>query len=173
MATKRTQELNLSQNLNRDHKLVLKSLRKLENCLAKAPKNSKLKQAVELLKEIKEEMNDHFQKEEEILFPSLNRHFERALAKMGAEIRPEGGPVNVMLLEHKALRTIMQNLEKATRNGSAKEISSFMTQFAALLRSHVFREENVLYVVAEAKIKKREKAKIMARLRNLPKKTAK
>src|SRR3972149_10246042 len=120
MSKKEKKELDLTGHSSADHKLVLRSLKKLQDYLDNLSEGSNLDKAKELLGTMKKDMKIHFQKEEEILFPALNRHFERALKKMGTEIRPEGGPVNVMLLEHKALRTIMQNLEKATRNGSAK-----------------------------------------------------
>jgi len=90
---------------------------------------------------------------------------------MDKDVRPEGGPVNVMLLEHKSMRMMLQNLEQAMKNQESGEISRIVTQFGTLLRSHIFREENVLYVVADAKLKEGEKAKIVKRLLILSKKT--
>ncbi len=166
-------ELDLIEHFSADHKLILKNLKKLQDYLDSLSEDSNLEKATELLDTMKKDMKIHFKKEEEILFPALNRHFERALKKMGTDIRPKGGPVNVMLLEHKSLWMIIQNLEQSIKNEANKEITSFMTQLAALLRSHIFREENVLYVVADAKIKEKEKAKISARLRKLSKKMQK
>jgi len=161
--------LDLIEHFSVDHKLVLKELRRLESILEETSEGSDLKKTGKLMNTIKEEMNIHFRKEEEILFPVLNRYFERAIKKIGGNIRPEG-PVKVMSLEHKALRTIIQNLEKALKNETRNEISGILTQFANLLRSHIFREENVLYIVADAKLKEEEKAKIAERILNLSKK---
>jgi len=170
MARNKIKGFSLIDNLNHDHMLVLKSLRKLENRLNKPQRSGELKKATEFLNEIKGEMNIHFQKEEEILFPALNQHFEKALKKMDKPIRPEGGPVNVMFLEHKSMRMIIQNLEHAIKNAEGNEISAFIAQFGALLRSHIFREENVLYIVADAKLKEKEKMKIAKRFQILSKK---
>jgi len=164
-------EFDLIKHLSADHKLVLKGLRRLENYLENYQTGSNLKKAKYLLDTMKEEMNSHFRKEEEIIFPVLNRHFERALKKIDKDIRPKGGPVNVMLLEHKSMRMMIQNLERAIENEKNNEISGSITQFGALVRSHIFREENVLYVVADAKLKEKIKAKIAKRLFMLSKKT--
>jgi len=110
-------------------------------------------------------MNRHFLKEEETFFPVLNRHFERAIKKIGGDIRPAGGPVNVMLLEHKVMRTVIQNLEQTLKDGKKDEISRNLAQLASLIRSHIFREENILHVVAEVKLKREEKVKIAEKLK--------
>lgn len=164
-------KFDLIKHLSADHKLVLKGLRRLENYLENYQTRSNLEKAKNLLDTMKEEMNTHFRKEEEIIFPVLNRHFERALKKIDKDIRPKGGPVNVMFLEHKSMRMIIQNLERAIENEKNNEISGPITQFGALVRSHIFREENVLYVVADAKLKEKTKAKIAKRLLMLSKKT--
>ena len=93
-------ELDLIEHFSADHKLILKNLKKLQDYLDSLSEDSNLEKATELLDTMKKDMKIHFKKEEEILFPALNRHLERALKKMGTDIRPEGGPVNVMLLEH-------------------------------------------------------------------------
>lgn len=88
--------------------------------------------------------NHHF-KEEEVLFP--------ALARRGVPV--EGGPIGMMLQEHtlgrKLLAGIRENLP-AARDGNeiAREsVRSFAAQYVDLLRRHIWKEDNILFRMAQ------------------------
>lgn len=166
MTTEKENSPKITKLFNPDHRRVLKQLTQLENTIKNTKYETRIETATSLLTAIKQEMSNHFHNEEEILFPVLNRYFKKALKKIGGNIRPES-PVKVMLLEHKALRIITQNLEAALEGQKMDEASTNVTKFTSLIRSHIFREENVLYVVADARLTEKEKTKIAKAIHRL------
>jgi len=140
-----------------DHKKIIKILKRLAESLTSGQKTS------ELMEALRKTMEAHFSKEETVLFPILNKHFESKLKEAGADLKPVGGPVNVMRLEHTALRTIIKNLEQALERDDRESSQRTFRRLSSLLKSHIFREENVLYVIADAKLGEREKAEIARR----------
>ncbi len=76
-----------------------------------------------------------------------------ALARRGVPV--EGGPIGMMLQEHtlgrRMLAGIRENLP-AARDGdeSAREaVRSFAAQYVDLLRRHIWKEDNVLFRMAQ------------------------
>jgi len=87
----------------------------------------------------------HHAKEEQHLFPALERH---GVAK-------EGGPVGVMLSEHdegrshvRAIAAALPGL-KAGRPEAAAAVAGRLLAYAALLRAHIDKEERVLFAMAD------------------------
>lgn len=86
----------------------------------------------------------HHFKEEESLFP--------AIAERGVPV--EGGPIGMMLHEHtlgrKLLAGIQENLPAASAGdqSACDSIRSFAAQYTELLRSHIWKEDNVLFNMA-------------------------
>lgn len=87
----------------------------------------------------------HHTKEEELLFPLLERK----------GIPREGGPVGVMLSEHEEGRALIREMAEATESyqkggeGAAARWSRAARAYAQLLRAHIYKENNVLFVMAE------------------------
>lgn len=90
----------------------------------------------------------HHGKEESYLFPALE----------AAGVSREGGPIGVMLEEHKEGRRLVASMREAldrTSGGGAEERSRFLAasrQYALLLRRHIEKEENVLFRVATERL---------------------
>jgi len=90
----------------------------------------------------------HHGKEEEFLFP--------ALEKVG--IPREGGPIGVMLREHVAGRTCVRQMKEAwadRKAGDARAGGRFREharEYTQLLRQHIDKENNVLFVMAESRL---------------------
>jgi len=87
----------------------------------------------------------HHAKEEDLLF-----------VRMGERGFPvEAGPVAVMLHEHEAgrahVRAIADALPRAAEGdaGATREVATHLLAWADLLRSHIDKEDNVLYPMAE------------------------
>ncbi|MBT4866770.1 MAG: hemerythrin [Planctomycetaceae bacterium] len=83
----------------------------------------------------------HHAKEEDLFFPLLK---ERGISQ-------EGGPIGVMLHEHDIGRDCVRRMREAS---AADEFdgSSFATaagEFVPLLRQHIFKENNILFKMAE------------------------
>ncbi|HUE69820.1 MAG TPA: hemerythrin domain-containing protein [Pirellulaceae bacterium] len=83
----------------------------------------------------------HHYKEEEALFPLL---VSRGLPK-------EGGPVGVMLYEHEHGRRLVAEMEAALdeRPQNNGRFADAAAQYASLLRQHIWKENNVLFQMAE------------------------
>lgn len=105
----------------------------------------------------------HHGKEEEFLFPALQ----------AAGVPREGGPVGVMLREHVAGRTCVRHMNEALnqhRGGDARALGGFREhglQYIRLLRQHIDKENNVLFVLAESRLlesQQEELAKAFAKL---------
>ncbi len=87
----------------------------------------------------------HHGKEEDLLFPALERKgFPR-----------QGGPVGVMLIEHDQGRTYVKEMAAASEEigkgnlGAARRWASAARGYSDLLRAHIQKENNVLFVMAE------------------------
>lgn len=87
----------------------------------------------------------HHGKEEDLLFPLLRRK----------GLPPAGGPVAVMLYEHEQGRALIREMLEAAeafRGGAAEgggRWADAARNYAALLREHIAKENNILFVMAE------------------------
>lgn len=101
----------------------------------------------------------HHRKEEDVLFPELE----------AAGIPRQGGPIGCMLQEHERgrslVRTIGAQLEAAA-GGDADAIELLRTaayDYITLLREHISKEDNVLFVMAGHSLDAAKQASISAR----------
>ncbi len=83
----------------------------------------------------------HHAKEEDVLFPLLE---QRGIAR-------EGGPIGVMLHEHTVGRECVARMDAATRCSPChcEAFAEAASEYAALLREHIAKENNVLFMMAE------------------------
>ena len=90
----------------------------------------------------------HHQKEENILFPALNR----------AGMPTEMGPIACMLGEHQQGREFVARMVAAVegirtgRSGAAEQFQAAAAGYAQLLAAHIQKEDNVLFMMAERMI---------------------
>ncbi|HPF84238.1 MAG TPA: hemerythrin domain-containing protein [Aminivibrio sp.] len=90
----------------------------------------------------------HHGKEEDFLFPGLE----------AAGIPNEGGPIGVMLGEHRKGREHIAGMKRgitAMKAGDRGGVSMFAENaagYTALLRQHIQKEDNVLFVMAEQRL---------------------
>ncbi|MBM4166254.1 MAG: Rrf2 family transcriptional regulator [Ignavibacteria bacterium] len=105
----------------------------------------------------------HHGKEEKFLFPAMERNgFSR-----------EMGPLAVMLYEHEEgrsyVREMLDALGKMGNNGTANfaQFSIPAKNFIALLRNHITKEDNILFVMAENNLPEKEKDKLLLEFGNL------
>lgn len=123
--------------LSSEHKAVLNKLKALER--TKRVEGIK-KQSLE----IRKGLEVHFKKEEDHLFPFLNRYFKREMDRLGGPIRPVGGPIQVMFAEHKLIMRAMDELQSAEE----WELKDKVQRYLILQRSHIFREDCLLFRAA-------------------------
>ncbi|MFA6028373.1 MAG: hemerythrin domain-containing protein [Elusimicrobiota bacterium] len=86
----------------------------------------------------------HHGKEEDLLFPAMEE----------AGIPRDTGPIGVMLMEHESGRAYVRALRDAVERlkdgekGAAKDAAENAANYAELLRSHIDKEDNILYPMA-------------------------
>ncbi|MBI4717445.1 MAG: hemerythrin domain-containing protein [Planctomycetes bacterium] len=95
----------------------------------------------------------HHAKEEDELFPVLE----------SAGIPRDNGPIGCMLFEHERgralLRTVAENLGAAATDAlAAKTVRWAAGEYIALLRQHIQKEDNVLFVMADQALGPQEQA---------------
>ena len=87
----------------------------------------------------------HHGKEENLLFPALERN----------GMPREGGPIGVMLYEHTVGRSYIKNMSDAFskfKEGDSKaliQIADEMKKYINLLTSHIHKENNILFPMAD------------------------
>lgn len=117
---------------------VSKAIRKMDRYNAEREEFRKLTHIAEHL--VAAEL--HHQREEDILFPELER-------------RGVHGPPMIMRQEHTRLREYKQRLKQLAENAAQSDFSEFKQRLdkivefiAPTLREHIFKENNILYPTA-------------------------
>ncbi|MBI2042449.1 MAG: hemerythrin domain-containing protein [Candidatus Nealsonbacteria bacterium] len=123
---------NCIEELKADHEIILAELVKLEADPAGYAK--------EFLKFTANFAEPHHHKEEEVLFPALERK----------GIPNQGGPIGVMLMEHETKRGYVKELAAGKIEAAANIIS--------LLREHIAKENDILYPLAQQVLSEEELA---------------
>jgi hemerythrin-like domain-containing protein len=137
-----------TQELIAEHNAVLVALQLLESVEAalgaeKAQASEHLGQLLDFFKGFVDRC--HHGKEEDVLFPELERR----------GVKREGGPIGVMLMEHDVgrghVRAMSEGLNRLLR-GEADAVTAIRASSRAyrdLLRAHIHKENNVLFPMAD------------------------
>ncbi|OYV15795.1 MAG: hemerythrin hhE cation binding domain-containing protein [Methylococcaceae bacterium NSP1-1] len=99
------------------------------------------------------EFADHFHhaKEEDILF--------RYLEIPG--VLTHCNPVPQMLFEHSKAREFVRNMENAIQAKKINELTANAGQYARLLKEHIYKEDNILYPMAERGLSDEAKSSLL------------
>jgi hemerythrin-like domain-containing protein len=145
-----------TKNLEEDHVYVLK-LTAVMRIIAetKNPDVSSIESIVEIIKNFADGL--HHAKEENVLFPALGRK--------GFSNRQ--GPVAVMLMEHvqgrEFVKGMSENIELYKKGDKTVIDKVFlnMSWYANLLESHIAKENNILFRMADSKLSADEHAMLL------------
>ncbi len=100
----------------------------------------------------------HHGKEEQQLFPAMEK----------AGVPRQGGPIGVMLAEHEQgrafIRSIAERSEQYARGdrAAAAALASAIGGYVNLLRGHIYKEDNVLFPMADAVLKPHDDTRLAA-----------
>ncbi len=137
-----------TETLRHEHDAILKMLAATEEVARRLQINEPVEGGVlEGLLEFFREFADHCHhgKEEEVLFPFLE---QKGMPR-------EGGPIGVMLHEHEQGRALVREMADAAaayrrgESGAGPRWANAASGYVHVLREHIDKENNVLFVLAE------------------------
>ncbi len=137
-----------TDDLRAEHEGILRMLAVLESMAGKlggpdAPPPAQWEAVLEFLRVFADKC--HHGKEEDILFPAMER----------AGVPRQGGPIGVMLHEHTLGRGHIAAMAAALGDlrtggpGAVQDLADAALAYAALLTQHIAKENNVLFPMAE------------------------
>lgn len=95
----------------------------------------------------------HHAKEEDILFKELNKD----------SVEMHCNPTEQMLFEHEIGRGHVKTMENGVKNGDKEEIIEGARGYAELLTEHIYKEDNILYPMAEESLDEKTKKGILVK----------
>ena len=145
--------------LRKEHDAILKMIEATEITAARLERGGKVPDSllvglVEFFQLFAERC--HHGKEEEVFFPRL---VEKGMPR-------DGGPVGVMLQEHEMGRELIRRMSQAEgtyRLGASSAASVWAKaarSYAALLREHISKENEVLFTMAEEMLSEKEQQEL-------------
>ena len=151
-----------TQILRNEHEVILKALNVLEDCCELIRQGTAVPpETLESLIEFFRLYADrcHHGKEEDLRFPALE----------AKGIPREGGPIGCMLHEHEQNRALTRAMLQAVaelRSGNAEALQTWAEtaeQYSEVLSEHIYKENNILFVMAERAFSEAEEPALMAR----------
>lgn len=143
--------------LKQEHRVIEKVLDAMERMIHGGVVDSEFThKAIDFLRNFAD--GCHHAKEEEVFFPTLERH----------GIPRAGGPIGCMLSEHDEGRRLIKSIESnldgaaAGESGAVRVLRSAVHNYVALLREHIQKEDNVLFVMADHVLDSGEQSKVIA-----------
>lgn len=147
----------LSKALSEEHQFILKVTDALiRECNAlktgKELDRAFFEKATDFIKNYADRF--HHAKEEDILFAELNKS--------------EGmhcNPIQQMLYEHDLGRNFVKGIEEGLKEKNKAKIAENAKGYAQLLQEHIFKEDNILYPMAEEALKPQIKKSILEKFK--------
>ena len=147
-----------TQLLKDEHQAVLQKLTALEKDISRLDKREEISAELkELAAFFESEFWTHFDKEEQALFPEFD------------SFMPHGaGPIAVMLQEHVVLRDTNEVMQEAIKRylqgaddaSTRQVISQNGSHFINFLRSHINKEDGILFMMADMHLDQKQNEKV-------------
>jgi hemerythrin-like domain-containing protein len=146
------------ERLKSEHDLIERGLTLLEKAVASLAAGQALPEgfpqwAVQFLQQFADQC--HHAKEEDVFFPVLKQR----------GIPEQGGPIGVMLHEHGLGRDCVGRMREASQVQpfDARAFAEAARQYVPLLRQHIFKENNILFRMAERVMSEADDADVTSR----------
>ena len=144
--------------LSGEHRVILQVLDVLEQVALVTLRDQRIppEHATKIL-EVLRQFADHCHhgKEEDVLFPVLE------------SISPGFGPIRVMMDEHITGRAAIASMSDAIAASDAISFATAANAYVALLRTHIFKEDNILFRYAEQMLTPDQHEEILESYRRL------
>lgn len=136
-------------SLRKDHDLIEKVIKSMDTTVQLLENGKSIPESILLpVIDFSKNFTDvcHHSKEENSFFPALGK----------AGMPTNMGPIAVMLMEHEKSRTIATNMEESTKTylstGDATKLISDMKEYVEHITEHLWKENNRLFMMAEARL---------------------
>ena len=145
--------------LKEEHQGVLEKLDALESVINNLEQKEKVSSRLkELASFFDTDFWVHFDKEEKALFPEFDNFMPRG-----------AGPLAVMIDEHEVLRKTNEVMQQAITSylnhddgvETRQAINQNGRHFIEFLRNHIFKEDNILFSMAEMHLDQRQNEKVV------------
>jgi len=154
------ESMKATEILIREHELILRGVAVLERMARRANSGQAVppgdaRSIIEFIRKFAD--GCHHAKEEGVLFPAM----------IAAGIPSQGGPVAVMLDEHDQGRAAVKAMDAAVAGfgsdqGALEAFASAAFAYTSLLTNHIFKENNVLFRMADQVIPASQDAEMVA-----------
>jgi hemerythrin-like domain-containing protein len=142
--------------LMQDHKVILRALDVLDQMANRVEDDHPAEgEDVEMiLRFLRTFADDYHQgKEESALFPELLRSSSA-----------NQGPLRQMIFEHDQERSLVEGLEEAVRTNKGADFVHFARRLTSLIRTHIHKEDHILFEIAEQLLSAEQDARVSAEL---------
>ena len=136
-------------SLKRDHDLIEKVIKSMEATVQLLSNGTKIPESILLpVIDFTKNFTDvcHHSKEEKSLFPALEQ----------AGLPTNMGPIAMMLMDHERSREIGIQMEQSAKeylsSGDSTKLISDMHQYVEHITEHLWKENNKLFMMAEARL---------------------
>ncbi|MDX1595670.1 MAG: hemerythrin domain-containing protein [Nitrosopumilaceae archaeon] len=136
-------------SLRRDHDLIEKVIKSMETTIELLRSGKKIPESILLpVIDFTKNFTDvcHHNKEENSLFPALEK----------SGMPKNMGPIAMMLVDHERSREIAKRMESSTKyyleSGKSENLISDMSQYVQHITEHLWKENNRLFMMAEARL---------------------
>ena len=136
-------------SLRRDHELIEKVIKAMESTLQLLNDGKQIPESILLpVIDFSKNFTDvcHHSKEEKSLFPALEQ----------AGLPTNMGPIAMMLIDHQRSREIGAEMEISAKeylsSGDSTKLVSDMQQYVEHITEHLWKENNKLFMMAEARL---------------------
>ncbi|MCV0410892.1 hemerythrin domain-containing protein [Nitrosopumilus sp.] len=136
-------------SLRRDHDLIEKVIKAMESTIQLLNDNKQIPESILFpVIDFSKNFTDvcHHTKEEKSLFPALEQ----------AGMPSNMGPIAMMLIDHQRSREIGSQMEESAKeylsSGDSTKLISDMQQYVEHITEHLWKENNRLFMMAEARL---------------------
>ena len=136
-------------SLRRDHELIEKVIKAMESTVQLLSDGKQIPESILLpVIDFSKNFTDvcHHTKEEKSLFPALEQ----------AGLPTHMGPIAMMLIDHQRSREIGADMEVSAKeylsSGDSTKLVSDMQQYVEHITEHLWKENNKLFMMAEARL---------------------
>lgn len=146
---------NVTKVLSDEHINILKVIGALQREISEISKGKKIdkeffKEGVDFIRNYADRF--HHAKEEDILFKALCM----------PEVEMHCNPVDQMLFEHDTGRDYIKGVEEGVEKNDKKQVIENVKGYAGLLTEHIYKEDNILYPMAEEALDEKTKKRILS-----------